>query len=162
MIPKTLIRQAVAAALRECGIDNLEVDMKVAEAVVKVLGDPKNNSDEQSEEKAPVSRDESKLFISIFCSETHLTEPNPKTAAERKSAGARWYQPVRRMIQRANGKSIDTMRRTIARMESDRLTISAPQSIENVFEDEYRKTHLPERSKYSTALEALEGLSNGN
>lgn len=139
MITKVEVRQRVKEVLLKNKIDDLGLEMELA----TLFYDELKKFDleiESPSEKHPVTRDEMKAFIAEFSKITGLPQPNPKTSKERSRIADLWYQPVRRMIETANGSSLRVIALAVKRMESDRLTIYGPRSAEAVFMDEYRKT----------------------
>lgn len=67
----------------------------------------------------------------LFCELTGLPSPTGKTDKEKRRDAVRWYQPLRRIFKAADGKSDEVLRQAVGRMRRSRLTISAPQSVEN-------------------------------
>lgn len=75
---------------------------------------------------------ELKELEDLFSELTRLSKPNCNTAKQRSAAAVRWWQPLKRIRDTANGRSADVIKLAVAAMRKGRLTISAPQSIEQV------------------------------
>lgn len=86
----------------------------------------------------------------LFSKVTGIPEPNPKTERERKAAAARWYQPIRHIQEVCNGSSKRIVEEIVKQMRRDKVTIIAPQSIENMAIALYaeQKTETPSAIKY--------------
>jgi len=87
----------------------------------------------QEETIKKVTRAQLRALDALFADLTGIPVPAPSTVKERKREAERWYQPMRRMLAMANGQVESILRETVDRMRRDRLTISAPRSIENTF-----------------------------
>lgn len=74
-----------------------------------------------------------RALLTLFTELTGIREPPAKSDKERRAAAARWYQPLRRMAALAGDAAPAVLRRAVAKMRADGLTISAPQSVEQVF-----------------------------
>lgn len=75
-----------------------------------------------------------------FSEFTGLPLPPRNTDAEKKAAAKRWWNPLWSMYLTAGRKielTTNLMRQSVVTMRDDKLTISAPQSIEQVFTAKY-------------------------
>lgn len=86
-------------------------------------------------------RPEERSLLDVFLSLAGIPEPRPTSEKERRAAGTRWWQPIRRMAEMANGESQGIMQECFDRMRRDGLTVSAPQSVEQVFVAIYGEKH---------------------
>ena len=67
------------------------------------------------------------------------------------SSDLSWFQPVRRMRDLANGQAADLMRESVEKMRKDKLSISAPRSIEKVFLSLFGEQNLSIQSSKASA-----------
>lgn len=77
-----------------------------------------------------------KEFAEYFADCIGLPLPEPTNESQRKLAGKRWWQPIRRMCELADWKhdvAWTVMAEVIEHMDRDKLTIDAPASIEKNF-----------------------------
>ena len=77
-----------------------------------------------------------KEFAEYFAERIGLPVPEPKLEYDRKEAGKRWWQPVRRMCELADWMhdiAWSVMDDVITRMDKDGLTMDSPASIEKSF-----------------------------
>ena len=102
-------------------------------------------------EKRGHARPEESALLSKFSELTGLPIPQPSTAREKSSAAVRWYQPIRRMIQLADGLSPGLMDEAVKAMRANGLTIAAPQSVEAVFTAKFGERHGPIIDPYARA-----------
>ena len=77
-----------------------------------------------------------KEFAEDFSQMAGLSIPEPETQAERRTAGKRWWQPIRRMCIEALWDPLVSRRimaEVLDHMDRDSLTVDAPASIEKNF-----------------------------
>ena len=83
--------------------------------------------------RAPTGKNAIKAALeSRFSEITSLPKPVAQTAAQRKAAGTRWWSPLSAIATLTDGDAGEAMRlmeTAVAQMDTDGLTISAPQSI---------------------------------
>lgn len=103
-------------------------------------------------------RDRLKRLEAAFSSATGLPRPSPATPKQRRAAAVRWWQPLQRIINAtvAAGfpadKTFDLLVEAVEHMQSARLTISAPQSVEQVYLSKLGETVVGNRSNATAAL----------
>ena len=83
----------------------------------------------------------------------------PKSNNEWAAANRLWIAPIKRMLETANGQSIEILAEAIRRMRADKLTIANPGSVEKVFTSIYGErrsaTSDPEAARLAAKREAL-------
>jgi hypothetical protein len=71
-----------------------------------------------------------------FVAASGIPSPIANTVGERRAAGTRWWQPLRRMLLMADNderRAAEIIQAAVANMRGDGLTVAAPQSIESTF-----------------------------
>ena len=83
----------------------------------------------------------------------------PKSNNEWAAANRLWIAPIKRMLETANGQSIEILAEAIRRMRAVKLTIANPGSVEKVFTSIYGErrsaTSDPEAARLAAKREAL-------
>ena len=95
-----------------------------------------SKKDSKKEDLAPAKergRPDERAFEAKFSEITFIPIPQPNSIKEKKTAAERWYQPVRRMVEMADGLSLELLAETVRAMRGKGWDISAPQSIEKTF-----------------------------
>lgn len=82
---------------------------------------------------APAAIDPVKELAGVFEKTAGIKIPTPSTEKGRKQVGILWWNPLREMVQTANGAAPEILRKAVGQMRRDKLTIQAPISIKAVF-----------------------------
>jgi len=97
------------------------------------------NNPEITNKPAPKARGrerpEDRALELLFCELTGLSPEN----CDPRSRSTRWWQPLQRIRKMANGRGEELIRAVVEIMRHDRLSISAPQSIEKIAQAEWGK-----------------------
>jgi len=128
----------------------VETTTTPAEVVVKTttttsgsFSDSKKNHKKKNQKEEPLpapkargrERPEDRALELLFCELTGLSPEN----CDPRSRSTRWWQPLQRIRKMANGRGEELIRAVVEIMRHDRLSISAPQSIEKIAQAEWGK-----------------------
>lgn len=98
------------------------------------------NREEQNTGTGVPTPDPVKELAAVFEQAAGIKMPTPSTDKGRKQVGVLWWNPLREMLNTANGKAPELLRQTVRRMRADKLTIGDPHSCAKVFASLYGET----------------------